>query len=82
MDSQYRRWVQIAWMSFQPGTRDTIEDRVPYEAVYYSQQAQALMQRLQGEFHKALVLLDERGRPHEPAAVLSFPPRGGDGRNG
>jgi hypothetical protein len=78
VDSQQRRWIQIAWVDFQPGARSAIEDRVPYEAVYYCEEGAALMQRLQGEFHRALQLLDERARPHESAEILRFAPRGGD----
>lgn len=78
VDSQYKRWVEVAWRAFQPRERAGLEDPVVYRAVFYTPEGADLQRRLQAEFHKALALLDAR-RPSAGAAhVLSFgkPPSG------
>lgn len=72
VDSQNKAWVEFAWQRFQPQARVSLEERVPFEVVHYSPQAAQTMQRILGEFHKALQLLAERDRPHEAAKVLPF----------
>ncbi len=47
-----RSMVEFAWRNFKPQQRESLEDPVPYEFVYYDEQAQESMQRMQGEFHK------------------------------
>ncbi len=70
VDSQYRRWVEIAWHHFHPGGRQSLTDAVPYEAVFYTAGADATQRRLLGDFHAALNLLDARRRPTENGVVL------------
>lgn len=70
VDSQNKAWVEIAWQRFHPQARASLDERVPFEVVHYSQRAAETMKRLPGEFHKALQQLADRDRPEEPANVL------------
>jgi hypothetical protein len=70
VDSQYKRWIEIAWQNFQPQTRDSLEDPVLFEAVYYIPDARETMKRLQGDFFVALKALASRDKIEAPAQVL------------
>ena len=78
-DIHYKRWVEVAWRSFRPGDRVSLEDAVAYQAVYYTSGGADLQLRLQAEFHKTLALLDTRRATNGKAEVLTFgtPPGGG-----
>ncbi|MFN2104125.1 MAG: hypothetical protein ACK2UJ_04580, partial [Candidatus Promineifilaceae bacterium] len=54
VDSQHRSWIEVAWQHFHPQARDSLDDPVPYEAVFYDPDGLALMPRLMSEFPKAL----------------------------
>jgi hypothetical protein len=71
IDRERRSLIDIAWQRFHPGQRNSLEDPVAYEAVYYSPGAQASMQRLQGEFLKAL--RDLEGRAPSPGSARILP---------
>lgn len=75
VDSQNRAWVELAWQSFRPQARAALDDPVPFEVVHYLPQAAETMQRLPGEFLKALRLLDQRLKPDTPASVLDLSSR-------
>jgi hypothetical protein len=60
VDREGRRLIEIAWHAFRPQLRSALADPVPYEAIYYSPTAAQTMQRLQGEFYRALVALKHR----------------------
>ncbi len=77
VDGQNKAWVEFAWQRFQPQARAGLDERVPFEVVYYLPQAAQTMPRMLGEFHKALQLLDERNRPHGAAIILPFTPHQG-----
>lgn len=80
IDSLDKRWIAVAWQSFEPQLRNALDDAVPYQAVYYRPDGNQIMKRLQGEFLKALHLLDQRQRPtQQTATVISFPTRSGSG---
>lgn len=70
VDSQYRRWVDIAWQSFKPQARQALDEPVAYQAVFYTPTGGETQRRLQAEFHAALALLDKRSRPTRPARIL------------
>lgn len=75
VDSQRKPWIEIAWLDFRPGVRETLTERVAYAAVYYTPNGRETMQRLQGEFAKALAALAGR-EPLSPAgSVVDFPGR-------
>lgn len=70
VDSFNKAWVELSWQHFRPQARASLDERVPFDVVHYLPQAAQTMKRMLGEFHKALLLLAERDRPHEDAQVL------------
>ena len=76
VDSQYRRWVEVAWRQFQPRERAALDEPVAYQAVFYTPEGRDLQRRLQAEFHKALSLLDSRRPAPGEARILNL--RGND----
>jgi len=71
VDRERRRWIELSWQRFRPGERQALEAPVPYEAVYYSNEARETMLRLQGEFLKALH--DLQGREPQPGRARILP---------
>ena len=55
-----RTTIEFAWRDFKPQYRESLESPVPYEFVYYDEQALDTMQRMQGEFLKFANLLNQR----------------------
>ncbi len=72
VDREARRMIEIAWHAFKPQARAALTDPVHYEAVYYAPQARTTMQRLQGEFRKALEELRTRAAVSATARVLKI----------
>jgi hypothetical protein len=72
VDSQYKRWIEVAWRGFHPGDRASLDRPVAYQAVYYTPEGAELQRRLQAEFHQALRLLHARRPVAGSAAVLAF----------
>jgi hypothetical protein len=72
LDGERKCWVDIAWQKFRPQVRESLDDPVPYVAVYYRPDSAQLMSRLQAELPRALKSLSEKGRVDEPAKVLKF----------
>ncbi|CAL1240477.1 hypothetical protein [Candidatus Methylocalor cossyra] len=68
-----RSEIVIAWQKFRRQDRDALDQPVAYETVYYSLEALALMQRLQSEFHKALLKAREKIRIAPSATVIPLP---------
>ena len=73
LDGERKCWIDIAWQNFHPGARISLDEPVPYRAVYYTPEAAQLMARLQAEFPRALNELAAKGRFDGPAKVLKFP---------
>lgn len=73
VDSQYRRWVEVAWQGFRPQSRTSLEEPVSYQAVFYTPEAHETQRRLQGELHAALTLLNTRRPAVASAHVLKLP---------
>ncbi|MGC2165390.1 MAG: hypothetical protein WA632_05190 [Gallionella sp.] len=72
LDGERKCWVDIAWQNFRPQVRDTLDDPVPYLALYYRPDVAPLMARLQAELPRALQALAEKGRFDGPTKVLKF----------
>jgi hypothetical protein len=70
VDSQHKRWVEVAWQGFKPQARDALDEPVAYQAVFYTPDGRETQRRLQADFHAALALLDTRRRPTSPAHIL------------
>lgn len=75
VDSQYKRWVEVAWRGFRPDQRSALDEAVSYQAVFYTANGADTQRRIQGEFHSALALLASRRQHIAPAHVLVMPQR-------
>ncbi len=75
VDSQYKRWVEVAWRCFKPQVRMALDEPVAYQAVFYTPEGRDVHRRLQRDFHAALTLLDARRRPSAPGRLLSLSTR-------
>lgn len=67
-----RREIELAWDGFAPGARSGLDEPVPFDAVFYRPEAATTMLRLQGEFLKAMELLQQRSLPTQSGAVLEL----------
>ena len=72
VDREGRRLIELAWQRFVPQTRQSLEDPVPYEVVYYSPAATGVMRRVQGEFRKALRELEQKTTLAGAARVIKL----------
>lgn len=72
VDSQYRRWVEVAWRDFNAQARDSLEAAVSYRVVFHTPEGRETQRRLQAELPKALALLDERRPASGGARVLAL----------
>lgn len=72
VDGQSKSRIDIAWQHFRPQARTSLQDPVPYEAVFYASEQQALQRRLLSEFPQALRELESRREPGSPVKVLKF----------
>lgn len=72
LDGERKCWIDIAWQDFNPRIRTSLDAPVPYQAVYYTPEAEQLMARLQAELPRALNELAAKGRFDGPAKVLKF----------
>ena len=75
VDSQYKRWVEVAWQNFTPQVRNALDQPVAYQAVFYTAHGGDTQRRLQSEFHTALTMLAARRQPAGPAHLLPLLPR-------
>lgn len=73
LDGERKCWIDIAWQDFHPQVRTSLDEPVPYRAVYYQSDAAQLMARLQAELPRALNDLAAKGRLTGSARVLKFP---------
>jgi hypothetical protein len=71
VDGQGPRVIEAAWRDFRPGERDDINAPVVCQCVFYEEKAVAIMGRLQGEFLKALKLLEDRQPREEGDGVVT-----------
>ena len=76
LDGERKCWIDIAWQDFRPQVRASLDEPVPYQAVYYQPDAAQLMARLQAELPRALNDLAAKGRFDGSARVLKFPAPG------
>lgn len=75
VDREGGRMIGIAWLRFRPWERAALDAPVAYETVYYSAGEMHVMTRLQSEFHKALIQLEQRAPAPQPAHVIKLPLR-------
>jgi len=72
LDAEHKSLVDIAWQNFCPQQRSTLSEPVPYEAVFYNQNAKETMQRLLGEFPAALKALAAKDVPSSSARIIKL----------
>ncbi|MDR3393515.1 MAG: hypothetical protein P4L70_00800 [Parasulfuritortus sp.] len=72
VDHEHKSLAVLAWQHFRPQARASLDQPVPYEAVYYRDDGAEIMRRMQAEFPKALTTLADKERPDGPASVLKF----------
>jgi len=72
LDGERKCWIDIAWRKFHPQKRTSLDEPVEYEAVYYSENAEKFMSRLQAELPRALQELAKKDTVDGPAKVLKF----------
>ncbi|MHB0991467.1 MAG: hypothetical protein ACYC3O_09670 [Burkholderiales bacterium] len=74
LDGVRKCWIDIAWRNFRPQARNSLQDPVEYEAVYYHPDAECLMGRLQSELPRALHALAEKSHSPGPgpSRVIKF----------
>jgi hypothetical protein len=72
-----RRMIELAWQRFRPQDRTSLDEPVPFDVVYYGDDAAEVMYRLPWEFHQALLALDKRqSRDRRPGRLIPFPSGG------
>ena len=72
VDREGRRMIELAWQHFAPQARDSLNDPVSYEVVYYSPASAEIMRRVQSEFHKALLALEKKTVLDAPARIIKL----------
>lgn len=72
LDGERKCWIDIAWRNFHPQSRNSLDEAVSYEAVYYTQESVGMMGRLQRELLLALQQLSGKEPIHGDAKVIKF----------
>ncbi len=72
LDAEHKSWVELAWQNFRPQRRGSLNEPVPYDAVYYNPLARETMKRLQAEFPPALKALAAKNAPTANARIIKF----------
>lgn len=75
VDRELPGLVQLAWQAFHRQDRNALDERIQFEAAYYTQESLGIISRLMSEFPKAMQAQAEKESSHPPAIVLSFPDR-------
>ncbi len=77
VDGVGRRTITLAWQHFRPEARQTLADPVAYDMICYDAGAMPLIQRLQGDFARALQVCAAREpQPVRNARILPMKSRG------
>jgi hypothetical protein len=77
VDREHPSQVQLAWQAFHRRERNSLSERVEFEAAFYTPDSLRVMARLMSEFPKAMQALADKERIEAPAAVLPFPGKPG-----
>lgn len=70
VDREGKRMIELAWQRFTPQARQSLDQPVSYDAVYYSPASAEIMRRIQGEFHKALREMEKKSVLGSHARVI------------
>jgi hypothetical protein len=55
VDGEKKHLIEVAWQKFRPQSRTAIDDAVPFEAMFYTEESPGLMSRLESAVHEALL---------------------------
>jgi len=72
LDGARKCWIDIAWRNFHSQSRNSLDEPVSYEAVYYTQESVKMMGRLQRELFLALQQLSGKESVNGSAKVIKF----------
>ena len=72
LDAEHKSLVDIAWQHFRPQRRTALTEPVPYEAVFYNQNAKENMKRLLVEFPPALNVMSAKDTPSNTARIIKL----------
>jgi hypothetical protein len=72
LDGVHKCWIDIAWRNFRPQSRNSLEDPVSYDAVYYTPESNQIVNRLQRELYLALQQLAGKERAGGMAKIIKF----------
>jgi hypothetical protein len=72
LDAEHKSLVDIAWQNFRPQQRNSLTEPVPYEAVYYNNDAKVTMSRLLVEYPPALNALSAKDTPSSTARIIKL----------
>ncbi len=75
VDRELPSQVQIAWQAFHRRERNALDERIEFEAAFYTRESLEIMPRLMSEFPRAMQGVAGKERIEAPAAVLPFPDR-------
>ncbi len=75
VDREAGRYIDLAWREFRPQARQSLDEPVAYQAVYYRREAVSHMTRLLGEFPRALRELEQRQEAVPPGRVIRIEDR-------
>lgn len=75
VDRELPSQVQIAWQAFHRQERNALDERIEFEAAFYTRESLEIMPRLMSEFPRAMQGVAGKERIEAPAAVLPFPDR-------
>lgn len=69
------RLIELVWRDFHSGEREDLRAPVAYTCIYCQQKGRDAMRRLQGEFFRALELMEERRPRNDAGTVTRLDPR-------
>jgi hypothetical protein len=72
LDRERPGQVQLAWQNFHRQDRSALDERVEFEAAFYTSESLSMMGRLMSEFPKAMQALADKERAGASAVVLPF----------
>ena len=70
VDREGRRMIDLAWQRFAPQSRQSLDEPVSYEAVYYSPASAEIMRRAQAEFGQALREIEKKAGSNGSARII------------
>ncbi|MGD9500383.1 MAG: hypothetical protein AB7V33_07780 [Halothiobacillus sp.] len=55
VDGEKKHLIEVAWQKFRPQSRSAIDEAVPFEAMFYTEEGPGLMSHLESAVHEALL---------------------------